>query len=847
MSASARRVAALAVILLLAGLAGHPAAGQVRLVGDRFVTAGERPVALAWANGLRDPADLPRYALAGFNTVNVAWPPPPGVSEQEQATLARAATARGLHLLLTLNPLEAVSPERPVDPANAPLVERSVQWLAEATDRWAAADGLVAYALQDQLEERLTGSVPGYAAWLRKHYQHDLVQLLTTWGATSGDWGPLAAADPATIDAARPGGYGPAQRDWALWQVETVSDLLRLWSAVIAMRDPQHAVIGGLMSRPRTLLVAPPVLGGLQPAALASFGYQDRHGHEAGLVAVANQAGRFAALPCLDSSADPLSLWRWVRLACGRGAAGVSFARWADFDAARLDRVQRALSEVRRLELASFRPQPTAAVVLTPLLRGPLVGGRAVWGYSLFGGDEPAGLLDLLRRGTRCGPLGVLAPRDLTRVDLSAYGCLFLPAALTLDAPQVTALRRYVEGGGLLLGDLGAGAAEARLDRLPADLAAAFGLQIVAVRRIGDVVLDRRQRAWLDRLEPGSEAFPGIDSAVSRPGSLVFDTRSALFPELVPTIYTPPRMASSLLTAPGAFTRPAAPATRLIATQASLAGARLGDQATCGLTVHALRAGAAAWWGTFAWQDWRPGDLSFELVHRGLLEQRPQLVGTHSTELCDDDWYLARRDETLWLHRIADTPATASVSVPSLEGRLWPGGLNVVQRARPIDAGSPSQLPPPPLLVQRLLDLAGGELRVETTCPVTLWPSHGSVGADILLYTRDRLELRLFGDGSRAAVRPADGRWQVLDPTPNDAPLIIGDGAYRITPGSLHRLEMWVFAAAASPELGPGVGTRRVLDTLTADSAGRLVIRRAWEDERLSLTPVRDPQGAATP
>ncbi len=837
---------AVLLLLLLTSSTGA-VARPTALVGDRFVDADAQRVIARWAFGLRDPADLPAYRAAGFNVVYIDLPAADAAGEQAARALAAAAAAAGLPVILALNAIDATEGAGNLELADPGCVRRTSAWLADAAAEWLATPGLLAYALQEDLEERLTWSWLGFAQYLRYRYG-DLDALNQRWLADP----PLRSFDEATgervaaVDGLRPGGLGRASMDLARWRLDGVETLLKAWAGALAIVDPAHPVLGGRMDRFRTLLAAPTELAGLQPAMLERTGWSDPIWHQAGAVDVARQAGRFAAVPTLETRAEAASLGRWVRLALGRGAAGVALASWSEVrdHPDRLAAVRAAFAEAEARHLAEFTPTPGAAVVLQPLARGPELGPRRVYGYGEFGGDEPAGLLELIRRSTRHGPLAVLGARDLTRVPLNRYGCLFLPAVLDLSPLAIDALAEYCAAGGVLFADLGAGCYEPVGDpaRLPDKLAEVFGVEIAAVRLMMDVALNQQQRDRLRTLAAGELAFPELGPDLSHPGSLVFKRYSALFPGLQPPLATPPAMADRLLRSPAAFCYAIAGDTRTVAEQTQLGGRGAVRPATAGLTVHPYGYGSAAFCGTFIYQAWRPDEPTFDLVHDGLLGQRPTI--TRATGgLCEDETYVARGGETLWIQRLAPTPTTLQLDLPSLEGQAYPGGLNVLRRPVPKDPASPVQAGTTPLVNRLITTLEPNELRVTEPLPVSLWPSRDTAGLAIGGYTRHRLELHVYGS-SEHAQRQSGGRWAMAEPQPVEAVLIIADGEYPVPPGSRHLAEWWQPTTTESEAFGMGAGSVRHRNVLTAGPEGRIVVRDTFVSTHLTLVPERGQPAA---
>lgn len=826
---------ALAVIL-------STAVHAVERLGDRFVDDHGEPVVLSWAFGLSSPAELKAYERCGFNTVYIDLPAPDSADPAELVRLADAAGAAGLHVIVGLNAIDAVLGDDPLPAGDAVALGRTCAWISEAVAAWKDTPGLVAYALQHEAEDRLAWTPGGLTEYLRRRYRGRVDLLSEAWRTELQRFEDATAERAARLDAERPGGVSRPSLDVAYWPLDAVAELHRLWAREVAAADPARPVLGGRMSRYRTLLAADTLLAGLQPCRLPTGADADLVFHEAGAVSVANQVGRFAVFPTISTSYDGASLRRWTRLMFARGAAGVGYQRWSDLrdDVDRVEAVRAALEEVAVPGAAGFTPDCSAALVLQPLARGPLVDGRASWGYGGFAGDEPRGLLELLHTGTRYGPLAVLTPRDLGRVRLDRYGCVIVPAGFELPPLGLESLRAYVDGGGLLVADLGLGCFEpyGDLRAMPGTLEAVFGLTIGDVRPPADVLLTRRQQDRVQATNPGDIAFPELAPLLSHPGSLVFRRRSSLLPRVLPVVPTPPEMARTLLLGPSAFVVPG-PATRMLAEQAQIA-VRGGRPAVAGFSEHRYGSGIACFASPWLWAEWTADEPLFESVHDGLLGRRPQLAQlVVGPALVPHGWFVARQEERLWVHHLTDDDPTLMVDLPTSQPRLYPGGLNAIRRAPPLDPNSPIQATAEPLINCRVVTVEGGELRVETTLPISLWPLADSCAAEVSAYGPEKIEVILYGQGD-PPTRSERGRWTI--PAAREAPLMltIENGSYPVAPGSLHRVAFFRHTGVASPDPTVGGGHRVGVeyDTLTADPDGRIVIRGQFDWCRLTLTPV---------
>ncbi|MBI2298605.1 MAG: hypothetical protein HYU66_06575, partial [Armatimonadetes bacterium] len=232
--------------------------------GDRFVDEQHHAVALVWAFGLTDAVELPAYRECGFNTVYLDLPAAAGVDPQGLLRLADSAGRQGFHLILGLNPVDALG-DGPLDVADPEAVQRSLDWLAKAVAAWKTAPGLVAWGLQHDVEAHLASGPAALVGWLARRYGGKLDMLNAAWDTRFRSFAAIGPDAVEAAEAARPGGFGPGTLELARQREEVVSDTLSQWARAIRADDPVHPVLGGRMRRYRTLLSAPTALAGLQP------------------------------------------------------------------------------------------------------------------------------------------------------------------------------------------------------------------------------------------------------------------------------------------------------------------------------------------------------------------------------------------------------------------------------------------------------------------------------------------------------------------------------------------------------------------------------------------------------
>ncbi|MBI5830882.1 MAG: hypothetical protein HZB16_01050 [Armatimonadetes bacterium] len=820
-----------------------------RLEGARFHWH-DQPVLLSYAFGLRDPAQLEAYARLGLNTVYVDLTGDPA-ADAAARDLADAASRRGLAVIVGLNAITAAAGPGALSTADRARLAAMDGWLTATVTAWADQPGVVAWALQHDAEENLAWAPAHFTAWLDQQYGSQL-NLHAAWGRELPDE-TLPTPDLAlAIDDARPGRCGRPTLDVARWRATSIAWLLRGWERTIHAVDPSRPVIGGRMSRGRTLLVAPEELAGLQPS-MVPMGGAVVDPYE--LASLASQAGRFAPLVCLDATAPADGIRRLALRAAARGVAGLSFADWpalAD-DPLRQRAVAEVLAELATQQAAGFEQRGCSAIVLSPWAQGPALYGAGWYGYSSIGGEEPAGLLALLRGGTRFGPLDVITPRDLMargadaaastyRVDLSGYGCVFVPAGYFLSEDQVARLAQYAEAGGTVLADFGV-ASEGFRGVEPSMSRSMAGLLGVAPRRtcsVFEVALSPALRARLRKVAPGEDPLALLPTGLPGPGALVVDDVLDLCPRLRIYDSVGRRAARAQLLAPATFVLPA-PDTRVVAMQCQIGGRVPTEAPSAGLFARPVGHGNALFASGPLWNGFGPDDPLFEALHEGLLSRRSSIETVLDVAPGQATW-AARGEGRVWLDRTAPSPGLVAVDLPDMDGLVYTNGLNIIRRAR--RDGKPGAEP----LINRLVTgLAAGEMRCESALPMTLWPLDTAAGAQVTAYGPNGIEVWLFGAGAGVAT---DGPMlAVADPREVELMLTVHGGAYPIEPGSLHRIELqqeFVTPRQQAPGQPFGGASRGVAGsrshntqyrTLNADPDGRLVIRGMVQVTRLRIKP----------
>ena len=320
-----------------------------------------------------------------------------------------------------------------------------------------------------------------------------------TTGAQIRDYIEMAAKRPANQNFA----FHPASLALANYQWDEYRTLLDFWAQTARIADPSRVIFSGrlpdyaqLLSLPASIDVSLPFLSpGQAEADLAS--------HNSQAIDIARRGGRFLVAPVLSTHIPGLSpdvparlVAAWADAALAHGSIGIGFDSWDDILQNRP--LRRAIgATIKRLQneeysvLWGLAPASTSAIVLTPLADGITLHPRRDISEAMqpnqppedeqstlpprglygFGEDmiegEPTALVAALHWGSAFGSVDYLSPDDLnTAYSLSRggvlrqYSAVLLPQAMSVPLEMAQELAGYVNGGGVIVADLGLSAVQ---------------------------------------------------------------------------------------------------------------------------------------------------------------------------------------------------------------------------------------------------------------------------------------------------------------------------------------------------------------------------------------------------
>lgn len=294
--------------------------------------------------------------------------------------------------------------------------------------------------------------------------------------------------------------FHPASLALANFQWDAYRTLLDFWAQTTRGADPSRVIFSGRLPDYAQLLSLPTSIDVSVPFLAPDQAEPDLASHNSQSIDIARRGGRFLVTPVLSTSISGTSpdvparlVAAWADAALAHGSIGMGFDSWTDILQNRPLR-RAILASIQRLKTPEYAslwglsPASTSAVVLTPLADGTMLRSlpnnagapgpngdqtpppRGLYG---FGEDmiegEPTSLVAALRWGSAFGSTDFLSPDDLTSANslsrngvLKKYSIVFLPQAMSVPLEMAQELAGYVNGGGVIVSDLGLAATQNR-------------------------------------------------------------------------------------------------------------------------------------------------------------------------------------------------------------------------------------------------------------------------------------------------------------------------------------------------------------------------------------------------
>ena len=799
-------------------LTALPACAALVLLGLVAPLRAAGPTQFSWMYGLRAERGLEMAQKLGLNTLYLPTTNT-GDSLRESQRVAQLARARGMQVIIALPALsQDLAPTDPDDEAFREEVggrmRAVVHWLKDEP-------GVTAWAMADYPERELRLTPQGFAAFLQRRYG-SLAAVNAAWGTAYEVWGQITIPAARSADSQLTYAAGRGSVDAADYQVDALRRLLVFWAEQVRGLDPGRPLFTGRLALYRSVASVPPAYSYVVPEAPVDVLEPDLVAGNIQAVDLARQGGAFEVVPSLRVPVPPeahyrlgATLARWVREAQLHGARGVA-----------LDGVQRILDSGAPQQVLdslgpqlaplagqfTVQPRPALAVLAEPYAGGRLVGEVPIYGYLAgLSPGEPSVLASALRLGSKFGTVDYLSLEHLLTADLEGYSAVLAPCALRLPLEAQAKLRDYVQRGGRLVCDFGAGVYETgSWLELPPELASLCG--ILKLSDLKDAVAD-----------------------------LSFSSATGLFPSLQPPLTSQalaggPQPASGTPVTPAdlkvwTLRGPLAMATLSAeARPVGIAGAWPGTKPPTaprngprvppvssetprfsGLMAHPSGAGWAAFCTGALWSHWDPGDLAFRVVHADLWAPRAEYV-LEQSGLWPEAVEICAGAEAVWLLNLSGQELDASLLARDAGGLVYAGAFMWFPLAAE------------PVAVELMAPLPPGQVVGLASRPVQILPVAGGVFAHLREYAPDHISLELSGPGAQVLTGLRQERMLGAGAL-GQALVVVSSGEYAIAPGSQH----WV-------KVNAGFQQRREFFA-QADAQGRLSLPVSGAHVEVDIAP----------
>lgn len=766
-----------------------------------------------WMYGLSGTQGLEMAQQLGLNTIYL---PTTNTVDSVEASrsLAQAAQKAGLQVIIALPTLSAKA--HPVDP-DAPEYCEEVGARVRAVVRQLAGEpGVTAWAMADYVERELRYTPQGFQAYLQTRYD-GLDTLNASWQAQFGTWAEVTPAAAREVDAAKPYGVGRASVELANYQAEALRRLLAFWAEQVRTLDSTRPLFTGRLALYRSLVCVPEEYDFVVPEMPADVMEPDYLSQNVQAVDLARQGGAFRVIPSLRLPVPPDPNYRsgvtvgyWLREAQLHGARGVALDGSERVAASTTPSdVLKTLTEQIQAVKGSFnlRPRPCLCVLYETYAEGLKVMQVPAHGYLLgLAPGEPSVLMGALRLGSKYGLVDYLSPARLVNANLEGYSAILAPTALSLPAEVQGRLRAYVEHGGRVVSDLGAGMYETgSWDVLPPDVARMSG--VVALREIqnrtGDLRLSRPIPLFPSLRPPLSSRGLKQEEKPPRPGQVVRHTG------------TPQELQGATFLGPVALAEIAETA-RLVAVVSAEPKSERQPARWAGIVAQPRGRGWTIFCTGSLWARWDPLDPFFMGFHADLWQPRAQYI-LHQPGLWPQAVEMSTGEASVHLLNVSGRPRMAEVTALSASNHLYEGAFTEV--ASPLYGGVA------PGAVVLTAQVPADRLVTLRQQPICVWPLGGEAYAHLREYEAQRISLEIAGPGARLTTG-LDREPTLTGGQPTQVVVRISPGEYAVEPGSWHQLTI-------KPTFGQQSG-----EQIQADDKGQLAFQVSGDRVKVEIVPV---------
>ena len=661
----------------------------------------------------------------------------------------------------------------------------------------------------------------GLQAFLTKRYG-DLATINAAWGSGFATLTGINLVSAREVDKALPYAVGRASVDVADYQADALRRLLAAWAQEVRNLDPRPLFTGRLALY-RSLVSVPAEYAYVTPEAPVDVLENDLLSQNVQAVDIARQGGAVEVIPSLRLPVPPephygagLTIGRWLREAALHGARGVALdgAQRIKECPSPEDVINKLTDQLKTLAgHFDARPQASLAILYEPYAEGEQSAQVPMYGYLAgLAPGEPSLLVHALRLGTNYGLVDYLSLERLVQSDLDHYSAILAPCALRMPVEAQGKLRAYVERGGRLVCDLGAGVYETgSWQSLPEDLARLCGITGFGALQSKSADLS---------LSPPTPLLPSLapplrsrgiprEKPAPAPGAIERSTFTGtpqetkgttiqslsgyvtLTPEALPIALVDAQVPKLKLPPGRVNPGVAAEMRRQLRVTTKFAG----------IVAQPVGLGWAVYCTATLWSRWDPGDPFFQGFHADLWTPRARYVLRQPGPRVTVE--LSGEPEALHLNNLSEKAAMVEVLALTDTNRLYLGTFCQV----PLPAPRPAD----PVTMVVTSELAGASLRTLRRTPVAVLPVATGALTYLRRYGPEGVALEVAGPGATLTRNLAKER-TFTQGASLTARVVIDNGDYPIAPGSKHQVK-----------LDPGFG-RETTSTLQADAQGRLVV-----------------------
>ena len=787
--------------------------------------AAQRPGPFVFMYGAQEEQSIPKLAAMGMNAICVTPELADAIELRQLDRRVELAGRCGMGSIIVI-PTVTSSFDLMPTPTGGRYREWAVDLITRIVGHFRDSPDVVAWATGDFLEESIDYNSADFRAFIQR--RHRTVEALNeAWGTKYTNWGDLSQQAARDLDQDMPFGVGRASVDVADYRLEACREVMSLWAATIKGLDPSRPLMTGRISRYRGLAAVPQGYDIVCPFMSPLMLEDDPLTHNVHAVDMARRAGRFEVIPCL---AAPLTeqaygrgdLARWVGLAALHGARGVGIADWQTIqDSAAPTMVFRELGKALTTrvgpETFTIQPTPTIALLYEPYAGGFDAANAGVYGYlEGFSAGEPNNPFHDLRLGSRYGITDYITLDDLPLSDLSQYGVLLAPMALRMPRNCQAQLVQFVRSGGALVCDLGLGMYETgSWLRIPETFLGAFGMsQLIEMEQASGILRVGWPPEWLASMPHGAKTQGARRARSSGEGSATAVTGAGRTAERRREFTGAASELKALhVNGPAAYASLDSGGSAIAVLGTKYKGERL----IAGIIGSRFGAGVACFATHQLWANWTSSDPVYATFHHDLFARRSSLE---------------MFDVSFWTEAVCATTTRDGVAV--FNGRQSAQVTEVVayDAGHALYTGAVCRFS---ALARNVDGMRSGACQLSVSGPpmsltacrrlaVLVQPYTDTCTARVITNAQDRLSLALGGDGAKIGW-DGGGKMTVSRGVPTEVRLTVGDGVYRVAPGSRHKVRI-------KPLDGSAVEAQ-----LTATSAGQLRFSHVFERAVVTLKP----------